>query len=223
MPKVNFHTGPTGSRWGTEREEGGREGGRHCAGNRKMMESWAAAVLFRPVNYFHRKLGVFSIIAKDFRRDVAPVSVPATMAVNNNSYNSYNNYNKYNKSLVSSLLSYFKFQTWVTDSVATCCKIFLPFFLMIHFSQLDFYLLCACVCRLVCVLVSVTCCLVAKWAASCWIAMQNMTAQRDWPKQLGGRSRGGEAGWRDWRTSGWRMCGQVQDVVTEIKRIVSTV
>lgn len=115
-----------------------------------MMESWAAAVLFRPVNYFHRKLGVFSIIAKDFRRDVAPVSVPATMAVNNNSYNSYNNsYNKYNKSLVSSLLSYFKFQTWVTDSVATCCKIFLPFFLMIHFSQLDFYLLCACVCRLV--------------------------------------------------------------------------
>lgn len=159
---------------------GGRwRGMRHCAGNRKMMESWAAAVLFRPVNYFPRKLGVFSIIAKDFRRDVAPVSVAATMAVNNNSYNSYNNYNKYNKSLVSSLLSYFKFQTWVTDGVATCCKIFLPFFLMIHFSQLDFYLLCACVC----VLVSVTWCLVSKWAASCWIAMQNMTAQRDWPKQ----------------------------------------
>lgn len=197
MPKVNFHTGPTGSRWGTERERRGweeREGGRHCAGNRKMMESWAAAVLFRPVNYFHRKLGVFSIIAKDFRRDVAPVSVPATMAVNNNSHNSYNNYNKYNKSLVSSLLSYFKFQTWVTDSVATCCKIFLPFFLMIHFSQLDFYLLCACVCIGVSVLVSVTCCLVAKWAASCWIAMQNMTAQRDWPKQL---EEGAEEGKQD--------------------------
>lgn len=157
-----------------------------------MMESWAAAVLFRPVNYFHRKLGVFSIIAKDFRRDVAPVSVPATMAVNNNSYNSYNNsYNKYNKSLVSSLLSYFKFQTWVTDSVATCCKIFLPFFLMIHFSQLDFTC-CAHVCG--CVLVSVTWSRVAKWAASCWIAMQNMTAQRDWPKQL---EEGAEEGKQD--------------------------
>lgn len=222
MPKVNFHTGPTGSRWGTGREKrvGGERGMRHCAGNRKMMESWAAAVLFRPVNYFHRKLGVFSIIAKDFRRDVAPVSVPATMAVNNNSYNSYNNYNKYNKSLVSSLLSYFKFQTWVTDSVATCCKIFLPFFLMIHFSQLDFYLLCACV--WVCIGVSD---LLSRGKMSCQLldcyAKYDSSARLT--KTARGRSRGGEAGWRDWRTSGWRMCGQVQDVVTEIKCIVSTV
>jgi len=29
------------------------------------------------VNYFLRKLGVFSIIAPDFRRDTAPVSVAA--------------------------------------------------------------------------------------------------------------------------------------------------
>lgn len=67
-------------------------------------------LVLRPVNYFSGKLGVFSIIAPDFRRDTAPVSMAA-------------------KPLVSSRLSYFKFETWpVSDNAVTWYKIFSAFF-----------------------------------------------------------------------------------------------
>lgn len=164
---------------------------RHCGGTRKMTESWAAAVLFRPVNYFPRKLGVFSIIAKDFRRDAATVSVATAAAVATTRATTTSTTSHLFQ--VSRAIWNLKRGSRTTWPLAG--KYFLPFFSSNFFSSaLDSFCsarflpaartcVCRCVCVFVCVGVGVGV-LCQNELPGCWSAMQNMTAQRDWPKQL---------------------------------------